>query len=71
MGKPKNLTKEQKEKLSVLEPMLQKATDSGNYEEAKRVTLEIQQLLRPTGHETRLMQAKNWLFETANGMRKT
>jgi hypothetical protein len=65
MGKLKNLTKDQKEKLSILEPMLQKTADSRNYEEAQRVTLEIQQLLRPTGHETRLMQAKNWLFETA------
>ena len=25
----------------------------------------MQDLLRPTGHETRLMQAKNWLFEAA------
>jgi hypothetical protein len=26
---------------------------------------QIQRLLRPTGHETRLMKAKAWLFEAA------
>lgn len=65
MGKSKNLTKEQKSKLRVLEPMLQKAAASKDYNKAEQITSEIQQLLRPTGHETRLMQAKNWLFQTA------
>ena len=59
------LTKEQKEKLKSLEPQLQRAEETRNYEEAKRITFKIQQLLRPTRHETRLMQTKNRLFETA------
>lgn len=46
---------------------MRQAAASGDYEEAKRHTLEIQQVLRPTGHEARLMQAKNWLFEAAMG----
>ena len=32
---------------------------------AKTITLKIQDLLRQTGHETRILQAKNWLYETA------
>jgi hypothetical protein len=65
MADQKNLTPNQKEKLKVLEPALRNAVKLGNYEEAKRFTLEIQKLLRPTGHEIRLMQDKNWLFEAA------
>ncbi|MHB1194852.1 MAG: hypothetical protein ACYC6F_17635 [Longimicrobiales bacterium] len=34
------------------------------------MALEIQEVLRATGHETRLMQAKNWLFEAAMGAGK-
>ena len=37
----------------------------GDYPAAKRITERIQRLLRPTGHETRLMKAKAWLFEAA------
>jgi len=32
---------------------------------AKQFAADIQSILRATGHETRLMQSKNWLFEAA------
>lgn len=59
------LTEIQKARLSVLEPKLRNAVKMSDYPKAKEITQEIQSLLRPTGHETRLMQAKNWLFEAA------
>lgn len=55
----------QKTKLAVLEPKLKEAVRNRNYDYAKDLTLKIQNLLRPTGHEMRLMQAKNWLAEAA------
>jgi len=63
--RPKPLTKDQKDALGRLEPALRKTVRLKDYEEAKRIALDIQKLLRPSGHETRLMQAKNWLFEAA------
>ncbi|TWC43040.1 hypothetical protein FBY03_101233 [Pseudomonas sp. SJZ079] len=60
-----NLTEEQKIKLKILEPALRAAADRRDYEDAKKITLAIQNVLRPTGHETRLMHAKNYLFEIA------
>lgn len=59
------LTDEQRAKLAILEPMLRSAADARNYEQAKEITLRIQNVLRPAGHETRLMKAKNQLFEVA------
>jgi hypothetical protein len=44
---------------------LRAAAAAGDYAKAKIFTGEIQKVLRPTGHETRLMQAKNWYFEAA------
>ena len=65
MAKPKNLTTDQKEKLAELEPNLRQAVRLGDYANAKKITAKIQAVLRPTGHETRLMKSKNWLFEAA------
>lgn len=65
MPQPPKLTESQKEQLAVLEPELRDAVNLGDYEAAKRITARIQRLLRPTGHETRLMKAKAWLFEAA------
>jgi hypothetical protein len=65
MQKNANLTDEQKTKLAILEPRLRFCVRSADLDEAKIITAKIQQLLRPTGHETRLLQAKNWLYETA------
>lgn len=65
MKKTPNLSDAQKRRLKILEPALRDAVKVGNFERAKLITYEIQEVLRPTGHETRLMQAKNWLFEAA------
>lgn len=65
MVKPPKLTEIQKRRLSVLEPKLRNAVRMSNYNLAKSITCEIQEVLRNTGHETRLMQVKNWLFEAA------
>jgi len=65
MVRPPRLTSVQKRRLGVLEPALRNSVRMGDYRSAKQITLDIQELLRPTGHETRLMQAKNWLFEAA------
>ncbi|HEY3300342.1 MAG TPA: hypothetical protein VGJ90_06145 [Methylophilaceae bacterium] len=62
---PPKLTVQQKNRLSTLEPALHQAVYCGNYTEAKLLAVEIQRLLRATGHETRLMQSKNWLYEAA------
>lgn len=59
------LTVDQKQRLRVLEPALRNAARIGDYPSAQRITGEIQLLLRPTGHETRLQQDKAWLFEAA------
>lgn len=60
-----NLTDRQKARLSRLEPVLRRSALRGDYETAKAMAAEIQDVLRPTGHETRLMKAKNWLFLAA------
>lgn len=65
MPKPPKLTDNQKKRLSILEPKLRNAVRLSNYNLAKIITQDIQSLLRQSGHETRLMQAKNWLFEAA------
>lgn len=65
MNKPQPLSETQKRTLSVLEPQLRRCVRSADLDQAKRITGDIQNLLRPTGHETRLLQAKNWLYETA------
>lgn len=59
------LTETQKRRLAVLEPRLRDAVMLRNYSKAKVAALDIQTLLRSTGHETRLMQNKTWLFEAA------
>lgn len=59
------LSEEQKRQLKLLEPSLKLASARRDFEECERLTDYIQNLLKPTGHTTRLMQSKNWLFETA------
>jgi hypothetical protein len=65
MARSRPLTDEQKEVLRRLEPALMEAAVIGDYGQAKELVTRIQNLLRPTGHETRLMEAKNWFFEAA------
>jgi ATP/maltotriose-dependent transcriptional regulator MalT len=63
MKNPAPLTDVQKRRLKIFEPALRKAVETGNVRRANALTQEIQELLRPTGHEARLMRAKTWLFE--------
>jgi len=65
MATPPHLTKDQREALALLEPRLRDAARRGEYAAARRYAAQIQGLLRPTGHETRLQKAKAWLFEAA------
>lgn len=65
MAKPPLLTEFQKKRLAVLEPTLRAAVYSADYPKAKATAIDIQELLRATGHETRLMRSKTWLFEAA------
>jgi len=59
------LTELQKRRLSALEPALKAAVYAADYPRAQEFAADIQSILRATGHETRLMQSKNWLFEAA------
>lgn len=65
MSKPPPLTENQKRQLAILEPALRDAVRHADYAAAKDHAIDIQRLLRSSGHETRLMQAKVWLFEAA------
>ncbi|PKO52373.1 MAG: hypothetical protein CVU26_06760 [Betaproteobacteria bacterium HGW-Betaproteobacteria-2] len=65
MVKTLNLTDQQKRRLGHLEPALKTAVFAADYNKAKEIAADIQIILRQTGHETRLMQSKNWLFEAA------
>ncbi|MGY5464833.1 hypothetical protein [Citrobacter koseri] len=65
MAKQPNLTDFQRKNLSILEPQLRSCVKTADLKKAKFLTIKIQEILRPTGHETRLLQAKNWLYETA------
>lgn len=65
MSRPPPLTEIQKQRLSALEPALKAAVYAADYNRAKQFAADIQGILRATGHETRLMQSKNWLFEAA------
>lgn len=63
MSKTPTLTKEQKELLSELEPALRACVKLADCENAEIIMHKIQKVLRPTGHITRLLQAKNWYYE--------
>lgn len=65
MPTPPPLTDSQKSRLAILEPALRSAVYSADYRRAKEFAADIQRVLRATGHETRLMRSKNWLFEAA------
>lgn len=65
MPRPPKLTEEQKKKLRPLELQLHKAARNGEYRRAQQLVAQIQKLIRPTGHETRLQKSKAWLYEAA------
>src|ERR1051325_5758591 len=58
MKPAKKLTEVQRKRLAVLEPKLKAAARLGQYDKAIAITADIQELLRPTGHEMRLQQVK-------------
>lgn len=63
--RPPKLTDKQKERLQILEPKLKIAISEKNLETAKRLVVDLQTVLRKTGHLTRLLQSKNRLYELA------
>lgn len=63
--KPPKLTEKQKERLRILEPKLKLAISERDYNTAKSLVVDLQSLLRPTGHITRLLQSKNRFYELA------
>ena len=63
--RPPALTKEQRERLAEIEPQLRGCVCSADFDKAKKLVSEIQPILRSTGHTTRLLQIKNWLYECA------
>lgn len=65
MSNQLKLSEKQKSLLSRLEPKLKLASARRDFELSKQIVAKIQEALRPTGHETRLMKSKNCLFETA------
>lgn len=63
--KPPKLTDKQKERLRILEPKLKSAISERDYNTTKSLIVDLQSLLRPTGHTTRLLQSKNRFYELA------
>lgn len=59
------LSDKQKERLKILEPKLNDAVKTQNLSVAKDLVIDIQTILRPTGHYVRLSQSKNKLYELA------
>ncbi|WP_036158719.1 hypothetical protein [Maribacter forsetii] len=63
--RPPKLTDKQKDRLRILEPKLKIAIADRDFETAKRLVVDLQTVLRKTGHLTRLLQSKNRLYELA------
>lgn len=63
MRLPPKLTKFQIDELAKLEPALRSCLRTANCKRAEKLMTQIQLLLKPTGHTSRLLQAKNWFFE--------
>lgn len=64
------LTDIQKGKLKVLEPKLDHAIRNQDLDTAKKIVLDLQNVLRPTKHFVRLVQSKNKLYELAIELNK-
>ncbi len=63
--RPPKLTDKQKVRLKILETKLKSAIEKRDLKIAKALSFDLQALLRPTGHITRLIQSKNRLYELA------
>jgi hypothetical protein len=59
------LNDNQEKRIKILGKKLESTIANSDYKAAKSITLEIQEILRPAGQETRLMKYKNWLYEAA------
>lgn len=68
--RPPKLTEKQKVRLRILEPKLKMAILDREFETAKRLVVDLQTVLRPTGHLNRLLQSKNRLYELALELNK-
>lgn len=55
----------QRDQLAKLQPALRACVRSAKLAEAEIITKKIVGLLSSTGHKTRILQCKNWLFECA------
>lgn len=53
------------QQLKILEPKLRLAAKYGKFNEAEKITKEIQQLFPDDRNHHRLLQAKNWFFQSA------
>lgn len=62
---PPKLTDKQKNRLKILEPKLKRAINKKDLATSKILTADIQSVLRPTGHLTRLIESKNRLYGLA------
>lgn len=63
--RPPKLTEEQKRRLKRLEPKFLNSIKEKEFETAKSLAFDIQNVLRPTGHITKLITLKNRLYELA------
>lgn len=63
--RPPKLTEEQKERLKRLEPKFLISIKDKEFETAKSLAFDIQNVLRSTGHTTKLITLKNRLYELA------
>jgi hypothetical protein len=63
--RPPKLTDKQQERLKILEPQFLKTIKTRDLKTAKNLAFDIQNILRPTGHLTKLITLKNRLYELA------
>lgn len=63
--RPPKLTDKQKERLKILEPKFLKSINDKDLIISKELAFDIQNVLRPTGHITKLITIKNRLYELA------
>lgn len=65
MTSTRKLSEQELRRVRQLEAKLRLAARRGTVDEAKRITADLQPILRNAGQETRLQKAKAWLFEAA------
>lgn len=63
--RPPKLTEKQKERLKILEPKFLDSINNKDFETAKSLAVDLQMVLRSSGHFTKLITLKNRLYELA------